>query len=400
VAVSPFAGISVLNAATGTAGAVAGHFLAMLGARVILVEPPEGSPLRRLGPFPGDVPDQERSGVFLHLARGQESVTLDRSLPAGRYLIAACARGAQLVVEDEGATDANELRAALLEQRNLGAASYSILSISPFGLTGPLATRCASDIVLFGLSGLMSSVGEPGEEPLQLPGWLLQAYVGLSAFPAATTAIWWQEHSGRPHDVDVAALDVLATSIPHAINRYSYTGAVLSRQGNRLLSGYPWTLLPCKDGYVGIIVLERNWDVFCLWMERPDLIDDPRFATRYVRSQHADELDEIMRPWALQHTKEELYREGQARQMPFGGVFTVEDILQRDREGGRAFLEWITRSGNSPLARAASPFLVNGQRLVPGEAPRLGEHTAVLLEELAGIDDARDFTHLRQEGVA
>src|SRR4029079_8917266 len=126
---------------------------------------------------------------------------------------------------------------------------------------------------------------------------------------------------------------------PHAISGHSYTGSIESRQGSRFVDGYPWTVLPCKDGFIGIIAPQVRWDVFCIWMERLDLIEDPRFNDRLARSKHPDELDEIMKAWTMQMTKEELYRGGQERQLPFGAVFTVPDSLGSQQLADRKFFE-------------------------------------------------------------
>src|SRR5262249_27443282 len=144
-----------------------------------------------------------------------------------------------------------------------------------------------------------------------------------------------------------------------------------------------------KDGFIGVIVPDRSWDVFCLWMERPDLLTDPRFATRYARSQHVEALAEILTAWTMQHTKEELYREGQLRHLPFGAVSTLQDSLNLAQRDAREFLQWTAYPNGASLLQSTSPFLIDGARLSLGTAPRLGEHTASVLAEFSDAGAVR-----------
>jgi len=194
------------------------------------------------------------------------------------------------------------------------------------------------------LSGLLASGGDPAREPLQPPAGIVQRMAGVSCFTGAVAALWGQEAAlsgpkaeGSHQDMDFAILDVLVTSHENAISRYSYTGDVHKREGNRLRMAYPWTLLPCKDGHVGIIGLPRQWDVLCLWMEREDLINDPLFATPHARSENADALDAEMTAWTMRHTKEDLFRECQARHLPVGAVYTEAECLENRHLTGRGF---------------------------------------------------------------
>jgi crotonobetainyl-CoA:carnitine CoA-transferase CaiB-like acyl-CoA transferase len=377
---SPLNGITVVNTSRRLAGAVASQLLAGHGARVIRVEdpPPAGggeSPARGIPNGWDDAGD-----LFAHFGRGSESVLLDLSRPDGVAALQQLVANAQVVIEDEHSSDDRGVRAALRAARDSGA-SFSLASITPFGLSGPWMDLPSSDLVVFAMSGLMANIAEPLSAPAALPGWLVQGHVGLAVFTAIASSIPIDGGPVGPHDLDIAELEVIANSNPHAIGDYSYRGALGGRQGNRMLPGYPWTVIPCKDGYVGVIVPQTKWDIFCLWMERPDMIDDPRFVDRYARSQHPDELDEIMYAWAGGLTKEELYLDGQARGLPFGGVFTVADSFDSAQLAERDFFDLSAKDSGSNTKFAGLPYVINGVRPTLGPAPGLGEQTEAILAE-------------------
>ncbi|TAK77301.1 MAG: CoA transferase [Dehalococcoidia bacterium] len=374
--VAPYRGLTVVNASRGLAGATTAQLLAGLGARVIRVEEPargqEPSPSRSV------VNGWDRDGdLFMHFGRGSESIVLDLDAADGRTALARLAAKAQVVIEDEQPKDPRGVRAALRSAR-VGDAAFTLASITPFGLSGPWMDLPASELILFAMSGLMAHVGEPTGEPVQVPGWMVQGHVGLAAFTGIASTLPIDGGPVTSHDLDIASVEVLHNSNPHAIADYHYKGAVQHRQGSRGIDGYPWTVIPCKDGFVGIIVPQTRWDIFALWMDRPDLITDPKFSDRLGRRQHPDELDVIMIDWASHLTKAELYVGGQERGLPFGAVFTVADSLDSPQLAERHFFG-LAEDGRTKLA--GLPFRLGAVRPTVGHAPTLGEQGAKIASE-------------------
>lgn len=374
--IAPYRGLTVVNASRSLAGATASQLLAGLGARVIRVEEPargsEPSPSR------GVLNGWDREGdLFLHFGRGSESIVLDLDRPEGRTALTQIAAQAQVVIEDERPTDPRGVRSALREART-GGVAFTLASITPFGLSGPWMELPSSELILFAASGLMAHVGEPAREPVQLPGWLVQGHVGIAAFTGIASTLSVDGGPVTSHDLDIASVEVIQNSNPHAIGDYHYKGAVQRRQGSRQLDGYPWTVIPCKDGFVGVIAPQTRWDIFCLWMDRPDLITDPMFMDRIARRQHPDELDAIMIEWASHLTKSELYLGGQERGLPFGAVFTVPDSLESPQLAERQFFD-LAADGRTKLA--GLPFRFGNVRPTVGHAPTLGEQGAAIATE-------------------
>ncbi|MBM4411291.1 MAG: hypothetical protein FJ037_08240 [Chloroflexi bacterium] len=374
--IAPYRGLTVVNASRGLAGATTAQLLAGLGALVIRVE----EPARGAGPSPSrDILNGwDRDGdLFMHFGRGSESIVLDLDRPEGRGALAQLATKAQVVIEDERPTDPRGVRAALRAVRG-GDVAFTLASITPFGLSGPWMDLPASELILFAASGLMAHVGEPGREPVQLPGWLVQGHVGIAAFTGVASTLPVDGGPVTSHDLDIASVEVIQNSNPHAIGDYHYKGAVQRRQGSRQLDGYPWTVIPCKDGFVGVIAPQTRWDIFCLWMDRPDLITDPMFMDRIARRQHPDELDAIMIEWASGLTKSELYLGGQERGLPFGAVFTVPDSLDSPQLAERQFFD-LASDGRTKLA--GLPFRFGSVRPTVGHAPMPDEQGAAITAE-------------------
>ena len=164
----PLAGIRVLELAEGIVGPYAGKFFADYGADVVKVEPPLGDRARRLGPFPDSGPDPEQSALFLHLNTNKRSVVGEPGDP----IVGRLVQWADLVIQSSPQPDPAELRAAF--------PSLVVLTITPFGLTGPYAGFAGEEIVHYAFGGPMASTGNPGREPLKLGGDL-----GLFAFCVA-----------------------------------------------------------------------------------------------------------------------------------------------------------------------------------------------------------------------
>ena len=374
--VAPYSEITVVNASRCLAGATAAQLLAGMGARVIRVEEPaQGS---QPSPSRSVLNGWDRDGdLFAHFGRGSESIVLDLDRPEGRDALIGLAKTAQIVIEDERPTDPRGVRAALRASRT-GTTAFTLASITPFGLSGPWMELPSSDLILFAMSGLMAHVGEPTDEPVALPGWLVQGHIGIASFTAITSALPVDGSPVTSHDLDIAAVEVIQNSNPHAIANFHYKGTIQRRQGSRLVDGYPWTVIPCKDGYIGVIVPQTRWDIFCLWMDRPDLIVDPLFADRIARRQRPDELDAIMIEWASGLTKAELYVGGQERGLPFGAIFTVADSLESEQLAERQFFD-LAADGRTKLA--GLPFRFGSVRPKVGPAPSLGQQSAALVAE-------------------
>ena len=176
-----------------------------------------------------------------------------------------------------------------------------MVSVTPFGLTGPDRDTPATDLTLAAKAGWLYITGEADREPLLVGGHIGQLAAGWAAFSGALLGLLQRGRTGRGSLVDLALLEVFVYLQWMATQRAAYEGITLERAGGRG-GGHPWGSYPCRDGYVILIVGAggRNWDAFAELMGLPELRVE-RFSTPRARAEHADEIDALMLNWLMQH---------------------------------------------------------------------------------------------------
>src|SRR4030042_6642361 len=175
-------GIRVIELAQGVAGPYCGKLLADAGAEVVKVEPPEtGDPSRNLGPFPGDMPDGEKSGLYLHLNTNKKSVSLDIGTASGGMILKRLLAKTDILIESY---PPGQLAGLGLGYDDLKEELPDLVycSITPFGQTGPYRDYPANSIALMALSGPMYVSGHPDREPLATGGYPADYFAGLHAW--------------------------------------------------------------------------------------------------------------------------------------------------------------------------------------------------------------------------
>ena len=255
----------MLEVASMVAGPFCGKLLACLGDEVIKAEPPRvGDPSRRRGPFPGDVPHPERSGLFLYLNTSKKSITLDLQDPQGRVLLKQLAAQVDVVVHDcrPSLAHATGLVHELLAKSN---PHLIVAAVTPFGGSGPYADYQARHVNVFhaGGEGYLLPNGLaldtfPHRAPLAAGSYMSDYQGGLTAALGILAAVY-ARHGGAPgQEVDCSLQEAqLAIGLPS----YSAVGSRGSRRGP-LLPVFPGRRGPsAQDGYVELLTLEpRQWE--------------------------------------------------------------------------------------------------------------------------------------------
>ena len=388
-------GARVVEVGEGVAVAYCGKTLAQLGADVVKVEPPQGDGTRRAGPFPGDSPHREKSGLFLALNANKRGVTLDLGAAEGAEAFRRLASGADIALEDAPSARlaARGLGYEALSQSN---AALVLTSISPFGRRGPYAGYKATDLTLFHMSGqahgLLGPVESPDDAPpIRAGGNQTGLVAGMAAATATLTALFRARMTGVGARVDVAAHGAMATQLISALAgsafgkpaaardiaqaREAATGGVVAAVGG---------VLPCKDGYVAISPREdAQWERWVELMGNPEWASEGRFATREGRERNFAELWELVGEWTQGRSKHQIARMGQERRIPCFPVNTVGDLFRDEHLREREFFTEIAHPIAGALMYPGAPYRLSGARLPLGEraAPLLGEHNAMLGED-------------------
>jgi crotonobetainyl-CoA:carnitine CoA-transferase CaiB-like acyl-CoA transferase len=230
----PMAGVRVIDLSQGISGPYAAKWLAGLGADVVKVEPTAGDLSRRAGPWPNDVPDDETSGLYLYLNTNKRSVTLNLDTSDGRAICGQLIDGAAIVIESfaPGYLDERGLGYESLRSRN---SALVMVSVTPFGQSGPYAHLPATELTLFALCGQMGLTGDPNQEPLKNGGSQPSYQAGLHAFTATQVAYFGALQHGAGTHLDISVQETFASMLEVYANSSSQLGVEFrGRMGNML----------------------------------------------------------------------------------------------------------------------------------------------------------------------
>lgn len=390
----------VLDLSTGTAGGFCTKLLAGFGADVIKAEPPSGDTLRDRGPFPGDVPDRDASAAHLQMNTGKRSITLNLETATGQKILRGLAGRVDVIVESfaPGHLDARGVGYEALAAENPG---LVLLSITPFGQTGPYRDYQGGELVAYAAGGYLSITGDPDREPHKAWGEQTAIHTGYQSALAISAALVARDASGQGQHIDVSHAEAAAFLVGGApASAYRDHGTVAKRNGARLIgrpptAPYPSTFRPSKDGWVHVHSNFRYPEILgqVVGSER---LNEPEVLAR--QQEHADEIDEVVDAWLAQYDKWEAVRIAQANRLHFTEVLTPAEVMEEPAYRERAF--WFTYTHPTagevtqpgPLIRFAETPWVN----VP--APALGEHTAEVLRDELGYTP-EDLPGLREGGV-
>jgi crotonobetainyl-CoA:carnitine CoA-transferase CaiB-like acyl-CoA transferase len=394
---SALAGYRVLELAHFIAGPVCGLYLADMGADVIKVEAPGGGDASR-GMYDAQTVPGGDSSVYLATNRNKRSVAVDLARPEGRAVFLELVKHADVVIE--------AYRGGVAERLGIGydacaAVNPRIIycSLSAFGPTGPFREKPGLDMLVQALGGIMSVTGEPGGGPLLCGTPVVDTMGALACGQAVVTALLHRERTGEGQRVDVALLDLALLANAARLIMYLANGEEIGRHGSAHPFMVPFQALEAKDGWIYVAVwAEKLWAPFCAAIDRPELVDDPRFAERKTRFAHREELRAIIVPLFRERTIGEWMarlEKGDVLCVPVNDFKTLASDPQV-RASGLLVEEEHPRAGRFTTLDTAVRFTATPGTRRTG-APALGEHTDVVLGE-AGIDVDK-IRHLRSRRI-
>ncbi len=380
-------GLKVLDLGQGISGPFCAKLFADLGARVVKVEPPAGDRARNMGPFPDDVPDAEKSGIYLALNTNKLGVTLNLETARGRELLLKLAEGADLLVENHPPSylPGIGLDFASLHTRNR---HLVLASITPFGQTGPWANYQANNLIVCNVAGHSREHPGPVEDleaqpPLQLAAHQAEFVAGLTGATASILALNRRRFSGVGCHVDVSGMEALALLPQTTLARFALGEMAPGVRRDEPVRQSLLALLPCRDGYVGISPRQQDqWEHFVALMGDPHWARDPKFATRESRLANWDDLEPLLAAWTSGFKKEEVYRQAQAYHVPSFPLNTAADLFESPQFQAREFFVEVGHPAAGKLRYPGWPIkLGSGKRLELAPAPLLGQDNQSILGE-------------------
>ncbi len=399
-------GLSVVELAGFISGPYCGMLLAGLSAGVTKIEEPGiGDISRRCGPFPSDIPHPDKSGLFLYLNRNKQGITLNVKTATGREILLRLLKDANVFIEDMPPKLSKRLK---LDYGHLSKVNPQLLvvSITPFGQTGPYRDYKAYAINASGIGGMSPIVGEPNREPLTPPFSLGHFQTGIIAANAIMFGLLAQKRIGKGQHIDLSEAESWAIfHTGNVVSAFIYSGRKRSRRGHRTPAPYPYTILPCKDGYISMIALRGSeWKRFLEVVgdgEVPEwYASDARFKDRLRAGlEYADILDDLLSPWLMSHTKEEIFAYCCEKHIPFAPVRSIDEVVNWEQLNQRGYFSEIECPETGKFKCPGPPFRFS-QSLwsLDQSAPSLSEHNYKIYHKRLGYSEEQ-MVQLRRMNI-
>lgn len=405
----PLAGLRVIDLTRALAGPFCTLVLAGLGADVIKVEDPVGGDIARgNAPYLGaDGLSLTRTGpdamslAVLNRCRGKRSITLDLKRPGAAQVFLDLVRQADIVVENFSSGTADRLGVGYAAAHAVNPAVI-YCSISGFGADASSGVR-AMDTIIQALSGVMLTSGAPGEPPVRVGVPLADVLTPVWAVVGILAALHRRAAREAGEHVDVSMLGTLTSLVAtEDWSAMEQLGQAL-RTGPTLPRLAPFGIYRCADGWAAIVAPQDKLvtDLFAV-MDRQDLLADPRFASRDARVRHEGEPTRQIERWTGARPTADVVARLSAAGVPAAPVRSPQQAVADQRVIEREEtlpVEHPTLGQSAGLRTSGIPFRLASARVgFTGPAPRLGEHTAQVLTEIAGYTAGQQAA-LRQAGV-
>ncbi|SNR23776.1 CaiB/BaiF CoA transferase family protein [Halorubrum vacuolatum] len=388
-------GVTVLDLSTFVTGGFCSAMLANQGADVVKIEQPGyGDAVRHSGPpfMNGESP------YYWTLNYGKKSLELDLKNPDAREALYELVEETDVFIQNFRPGTADRLD---VDHETLSAYNDDLiyLAISAFGQTGPWAKRSGYDLLIQGMSGIMSVTGEEGRQPVKVGLPMTDLITAMWAAFGVLTALYRRERTGEGEYID---LGMLEATLPWLTKQAGmvFADEETKRMGTKDPVLAPYQTFETKDGHINICILnEKLWGELCTAIDREDLTTDPRFERNADRVEHLDELEaEIESTLTQRSTETWISVIAEDAGVPAGPVYTVAEALSNPQIDARGAISEIDHPelGSIPVIEHPLRFknADSGFELAP---PLLGEHNRDVFREHGYTESAID--ELERRGV-
>ena len=402
----PLTGIKILDLSRILAGPWATQTLADYGADVIKVERPKtGDDTRHWGPpyLANDVGEESgESAYFLSANRGKRSICVDFTRAEGQQIIRQLSTNSDILVENfkVGGLKAYGLDYASLSKHN---PRLIYCSITGFGQTGPYAGRAGYDAIIQAMGGLMSITGEADEieggGPQKVGVAVADLMTGMYAVSAITAALYSREKTGLGQHIDLSLFDTQVAWLANQNMNYLVGNEIPQRHGSAHPNIVPYQAVKSKDGHFMLAVgNDSQFEKFCHVIQRPDLIDNVKFASNQRRVANRTELIGIIEQVLCTQPSHYWLQQLEIVKVPCGPINNIEEVFQDPQIQARKMQFALPQTADRQVPQVANPVKFSDTQIQYQKAPPLlGEDTNEILGEL-GFDEAA-MQKLKQQGI-
>ncbi len=375
--------IRILDLTTFLSGPYCTQVLGDLGAEVIKVEHPDGDLTRTLPPhFVG-----EDSAYYLSTNRNKKSIVVNLKQPAGQQLVADIAVQCDVLIENYRPGVAARLG---IDYTALAARHPGLVwcSLSGFGQDGPYRDLPAYDMVIQALSGIMSLTGESGRPGVRTGIPLSDLVGGLYAAIAILAALQERTQSGAGQKIDISLLDCVTSMLSYQGVYHLVSGIIPGRQGRGHDSIPTYRTFTAADGNDVTVTAntERMWRALCQAVDRPDLVEDPRFVTLDVRHVNREALWTILEAQFRTRSANDWVERLRAADIPAATVNTVDRTLNDPHVLHREMVLTLEGPDQQPVRLLGNPIkYTRSNRQQHRYPPTLGQDTEAVLRDMLGL---------------
>lgn len=400
----PLAGLRVLDLSRILAGPFCTQILADYGADVIKIEQPHTGDDTRHWQASGEAARWKASSspmsfYFAAINRNKRSMALNLKSPKALQILHELTRQSDVVVENfiPGKADAMGVGYEQLSELN---SRLVYASISGYGASGPYSKRAGYDAIAAAEGGLMHITGEADGKPLRPGLGMVDMSTGMMMHGAILAALRARDQTGRGQKLDSSLFETQLSLLINVGANWLNMRIEGKRWGASHPSIAPYDTFETRDGHLAVAANnQKQWTILAKTL-RPDLLEDPRFATNPLRVQHRDALEEIINDAFLQKTNDEWQAIFDGSGLAHGPVNTIQKAFEHPQAIARDMVQETdtphAESGKIKMIGPAVKFSESQVR-IRSPPPLLGEHTNDVLGELGYSKEKID--ELRSEGV-
>jgi len=389
----PLAGIKVLDLTQIFQGPYAAFLLAMAGADVVKVEPPEGDRLRQGG---GD----KTPLSFAMLNSNKKSLIIDLKHPRGKSLLKDMARKADVLLENYAAGTMNRLGLGWEVMHEINP-RLIYGSATGYGLTGPDRDLLAMDHTVQAASGIMSVTGEAGGPPARAGGTPCDIMGGIHLYAGVLQALLGRNATGQGTLVEVAMVEAMYFTLASDLAGYHRTGTLPERRGDKTPANTaPYGRYRCKDGWIALIcVSEAQWERVLDVIGREDLKGNPDYGGREKRHAREAEINTMIEAWSQPLLRDEAFAILRKNRVPVAPIRNLDDVRNDPHMHARGTLQRMAHPVMGEIILPRPPIRLSAYESTPLEFfPETGANSTDVLRDWLGLTDS-EIAGLREEHV-